>query len=287
LDHKFKEHLSAILNEQILGISSVSGGDINQAARLETSSCNYFIKWNDGPQALHMFQCEVQSLDDLAKTCCVNIPDVIICSSYEEKAYLLLEFVTSNNHPNNAELYQFGIDLANLHRVTKQYFGNKHDNYIGILNQVNSQIDTWDEFYITNRLQPQLEQAKRQTHLASLSQSSIDKFYKEVQALLIDLPSSLLHGDLWSGNYMISDKGSAYLVDPASYYGHREVDIAMSELFGGFGARFYDGYNHTYKISADYKNRKDIYQLYYLLVHLNIFGKQYEESCKDILCKFE
>lgn len=287
MDKIFIEHLSTEINELIVAVSPIPGGDINHAAHIQTEHNEYFIKWNDNPLALQMFLCESKSLNSIALANTISTPKVIKCSSIVGKAYLLLEYVSVSSSPSNADLFTFGTQLAELHKVNVNYFGFERDNYIGTLNQANTKSQHWDEFYISQRLQPQINLAKKQAYLSNTFQKTIDRFYSEISDLLEGMKPSLLHGDLWSGNYLISENGTGYLVDPASYYGHREVDLAMSELFGGFSPSFYEGYNNMFKISEDYTRRKEVYQLYYLLVHLNLFGKSYESSCESILSKFD
>ena len=286
MDIALKEHISDVLGEVILGASPMTGGDINHAVKVETKQDIYFVKWNDIPQSLAMLESEAFALQSLQNTQTIGIPNIIAVSSFENKAYLILQFIHSKQKPDSRDLVNFGRHLAKLHLVPTDYFGYPEDNFIGRLTQVNLKSDNWSEFYIKHRLHPQIATAKNSNHLSNISAESIDRLYVKIDALLKDTIPSLLHGDLWSGNYIIANNGQSYLIDPASYYGHAEVDLAMSELFGGFGEDFYIGYNDVKKISANYTHRREIYQLYYLLVHLNLFGRSYEESCARILRKF-
>ena len=287
MDVAFKAHLSEELDEQILGLSSISGGDINHAALIRTAGNDYFIKWNDSTNALSMLRAEAAALQIIANTKAIATPKIIICSSYNNTAYLLLEYIKPNPKPSGKDLFQFGVQLAYLHSHTAEDFGFENDNYIGSLPQSNRKDATWSQFYISQRLQPQLAIALNKNYLARISAQTIDCFLKKTDSLLADIYPSLLHGDLWNGNYIVSENGTSYLIDPASYFGHLEVDLAMTELFGGFGIDFYNGYYSVKKVEHGYPDRKEIYQLYYLLVHLNLFGRSYEDACCRILRKFD
>lgn len=287
MDVEFKNHLSVVLNTEIHSANSVTGGDINYAQSLETLSGKYFIKWNDTSQAGSMFDCEAHALKQIAATGAIRTPEVVYRGIFKNKAYLLLHFIDSCENISAQHLYDFGVQLAHLHSYSADYFGFQKDNYIGTLDQYNRVSDSWSEFYIEQRMIPQITLAKKKGFLSHITKQTIDRFFKEIIKLIYNLKPSLLHGDLWNGNFIIDKGGKAYLIDPASYYGHCEVDLAMSELFGNFGDSFYMGYNDTNKISKGYKERKSIYQLYYLLVHLNLFGVSYENACTRILSKFD
>ncbi len=287
MDVEFKNHLSVVLNTEIHSTNSLTGGDINYAHSLETSSGKYFIKWNDTTQAGGMFDSEAQAIKQIASTGAIRTPKIVSTGKFKNKAYLLLNFIDSCENISAQHLYDFGVQLAHLHRHPADYFGFQKDNYIGTLDQHNCVSDSWSEFYIEQRMIPQISLAKKKGFLRHITKQTIDGFYQEITKLFYNLKPSLLHGDLWNGNFIIDKKGKAYLIDPASYYGHCEVDLAMSELFGNFGDRFYVGYDNTNKISDGYKERKAIYQLYYLLVHLNLFGGSYENACTRILSKFD
>ena len=265
MDIALKEHISDVLGEAILGTSPMSGGDINYAVKVETKQNVYFVKWNDIPQALAMFESEAFALQSLQSTQTIRIPNVITVSSFENKAYLILQFIHSKHKPDSSDLGNFGRQLAKLHLAPADDFGYSENNFIGRLAQANPKSDNWSEFYIKYRLDSQLATAKNHGYLSDISAKGVEKFYTMVESLLKDATASLLHGDLWSGNYIIAENGESYLIDPASYHGHAEVDLAMTELFGGFGKDFYNGYNDVTKISTSFTDRKEIYQLYYLL----------------------
>ncbi len=282
MKNNLKSHLSSILNESILKIASVSGSDISQAYKIDTANRSYFLKTNTSPEALHMFQTEAYGLELIAKTNTIKTPQVLGCGRLEDAAFLVLEYIASKS-PSSEDFRLLGTQLAQLHQCTAEYFGLDRDNYIGRLPQSNTQHKTWTDFYTHERLVPQLELAK-QTGLLTTSECPNPPIIKNrLQPYFENVTPVLLHGDLWSGNYLISKTGAPYLIDPATYYGHNEVDIAMSQLFGGFGQSFYEAYFSVLPPDTYTSTRMEIYQLYYLLVHLNMFGRSYYASVSSIL----
>ncbi|WP_242157741.1 fructosamine kinase family protein [Aestuariivivens sediminis] len=277
-----KAHLSHILNNTIHNIIPVSGGDISSAYRIETAEGNYFLKSNTGKTALEMFQAEARGLECIAKTNTIRTPKVYACSSMGKNAFLLLEYIESKL-PSSQDFGNLGDQLAQLHHYTTAPFGLDHNNFIGSLPQSNPQKEHWADFYTEARLLPQLQLAK-QNHLLRPGECPTKETIRHtLEKPLQQVRPSLLHGDLWSGNYLISTSGIPYLIDPAVYYGDHEVDIAMSKLFGGFGKTFYDVYFDHMPTDRYTTTRIAIYQLYYLLVHLNLFGRSYHGSVVSIL----
>jgi fructosamine-3-kinase len=179
-----------------------------------------------------------------------------------------------------------GKQLANLHLNKSKTFGFNTDNFIGTLTQSNTTHQNWVDFYIEERLAPQLKIAVQKQLLSTVEVPETNTMKLKTTAFFKDVEPSLLHGDLWSGNYLIATNGTPYLIDPASYYGHSEVDIAMSLLFGGFGSSFYEAYHAVIHEETHTKARIELYQLYYLLVHLNLFGSSYYHSVKRIINKY-
>lgn len=285
MTNDLKSYLSNILNESITSISSVSGGDISQAYRINTITNSYFLKLNNTPEASKLSQTEAYGLQCISKTNTIKTPKVIVCDSFDDSAFLLLEFIASKS-PSAKDFKTLGEQLAKLHQCTSDDFGLNHDNFIGRLPQSNTQRNTWIDFYTHQRLIPQLELAKRKGLLQKGECPNSQHIKSKLQPLFIGIKPSLLHGDLWSGNYLISKDGTPYLIDPAIYYGHKEVDIAMSKLFGGFGEAFYEAYFSHFPTDEHTLVRIEIYQLYYLLVHLNMFGQSYYGSVSYILKKY-
>ncbi|WP_053990331.1 fructosamine kinase family protein [Mangrovimonas sp. TPBH4] len=277
-------YLSDQLNESILDFQSISGGDISQAYKLNTKHNSYFLKTNKSPKALDMFQKEALGLKLIAETNTISTPNVLHCSQLEDISLLLMEYIPAKT-PSSKDFKTLGEELGNLHKVSNNSFGFDSDNYIGSLHQSNKPTDTWIEFYVNERLFPQLQLAIQNQLLLDSECPSKEQMIEKLAPFFQNVVPSLLHGDLWSGNYLISQDGTPYLIDPAPYYGHHEVDIAMTKLFGGFAPEFYMAYYKKHPESSYTEDRISIYQLYYLLVHLNLFGKSYYSSVSHLLEK--
>jgi fructosamine-3-kinase len=284
MDATFQNHISSLLNEDILKVIPISGGDISKCFKIQTQKNSYFIKANRSQNALTMFQAEAFSLDLIRNTNTIKTPEVLFCDTFQEYSFLILEYIESKS-PSSLDFENLGIKLAELNQNTSDTFGLKQDNFIGSLFQSNKTSSSWFEFYTNQRLLPQLQLAKQKGLLSNNECPSEKIISEKLESLFLDVKPSLLHGDLWSGNYLISKDGTPYLIDPAIYYGHYEVDMAMSKLFGGFGESFYRAHSKYFPVTQKTSSRIEIYQLYYLMVHLNLFGKSYYDSVKSILKK--
>ena len=283
MDTSFINFLSEKLHTTIKSYRSVSGGDISNAYLIETSLERLFLKRNRNPNALDMFMAEKKGLETIAATKTIKTPNVIDIGKYNEHAYLLLEYIETKN-PTDKEMENFGFQLAELHNSQyDNHFGFPADNFIGRLHQSNKQHKTWIDFYIEERLQPQFDIALKLNLLSSREIPSKEHLHSNLKVYFNTIKPSLLHGDLWSGNYLISSNGEVYLIDPATYYGHHKVDIAMSKLFGSFSNSFYNAYQQVIPFDKNTDVRIELYQLYYLLAHLNMFGSSYYSSVKRIL----
>jgi len=279
------EQLSAIsqqLDIPILKYEPLSGGDISNAYLLHTSHKRYFLKTNASPQASTMFQVEKKGLAEIASTKTIATPKVFLCGQAEQVAYLLMEYIEPKR-PDQNDFEQLGRDLARLHSVSSNHFGWSRDNFIGSLPQSNQVHNNWNSFYVEERLLPQLQLAQQQSLLTQKEVPTKATILAKGASLFKNISSVLLHGDLWSGNFLIASNGTPYLIDPAVYYGHAEVDIAMTRLFGGFDSAFYQSYYDVHPLKEGAKQRQDWYQLYYLLVHLNLFGTSYYTAVSRIL----
>lgn len=285
MDSLFKTYLSKHLDQPITAIKSIAGGDISLAYKIETSSQNYFLKVNSNQEASPMFQAERRGLETIAKTNTINVPHVYFCGSFKGNAFLLMEFIESKL-PDHEDFFQLGKKLAELHQHHAETFGLNHDNFIGTLPQNNHQHKTWTEFYINERLLPQLEISQKLKRLSHQDLPNKKVMTERLGELFSGITPSLVHGDLWNGNFLISKDGVPFLIDPAIGYAHYEVDLAMSRLFGGFGDSFYEAHANYFPLTAHQQQRMEIYQLYYLLVHLNLFGRPYYPSVKTILDKY-
>ncbi len=285
ISKEFSEYLSNLIGSNINKIQSVSGGDISAAFLLQTNQNNYFLKVNSKPWALDMFKAEAKGLKAILNSNAIATPNVIAFNTFGNEAFLLMDYVETKR-ASSTDLEIFGRQLAHLHLVTSNEFGFDDNNFIGSLHQSNKKHKTWNDFYIEERLITQLQLAETRGLLKHSEILKTELMKNICNDYFKDIRPSLLHGDLWSGNYFISLGGMPILIDPAVYFGHSEVDIAMSKLFGGFGATFYQAYHEIIPEDEFTKNRIELYQLYYLLVHLNLFGRSYYGSVKSILNKY-
>ncbi len=283
--HQLINYISAQLNLEILSFCSIGGGDISSAYLLETCKQKLFLKVNSKPFAKTMFLTEQKGLQAIENTKTIAVPHVYLVDEVGGKAFLLMGFVESKG-TTGQDYRRLGQNLAKLHLCTEDYFGFSSDNFIGSLPQSNTANNDWAEFYWHERILPQLKLAKQDGLLETEFIPVKEKAIKVFQQVFGEVKPSLLHGDLWGGNYLISTDGTPYLIDPAVYYGHSMVDIAMSKLFDGFGAEFYNAYHEIIPKPAYYQEQIELYQLYYLLVHLNLFGRSYRGSVVDILGRY-
>jgi fructosamine-3-kinase len=275
---------------QLLGSSAqraapVSGGDINEAYRLETAHGPVFLKLNRSPQALAMFEDEARGLALLGTPGALAVPAVLGTGEAGGAAFLLLEHIQEG--PRRTGFWRdFGSGLAQLHRTTQAHFGLDHDNFIGSLPQRNRTHPDWPGFYAQERLWPQLGQARSLGLLQQEDEQMLSRLCTRLTELCPGEPPALIHGDLWSGNFLAGSAGQPFLIDPSVGYAHREMDLAMSRLFGGFAPEFYRAYHEAYPLAPGLEERLEAYQLYYLLVHVNLFGQGYVPGVRRILRRY-
>jgi fructosamine-3-kinase len=281
-DH-IAQQLSAHFNQlvQVEDQQQIFGGDINQTFHLRTNIGSFFLKLNkDSFQ--DMFEKEFHGLQLLHQTNRIKIPQPVIHDNVESSIFLVTEFIHKGNLAKN--FWQtFAQQLAALHQHTNNMFGLAADNYIGSLHQRNNFCDSWAEFYATQRILPLTELAFNTNKFSSQEIQMIEKLCTRFNDLFPKEKPSLLHGDLWSGNFMCDQQGLPVLYDPAVYYGNREMDIAMSLLFGGFDKTFYVHYNEAFALQRGWERRVKLCQLYPLLVHLILFGGHYYNSLLEIV----
>jgi fructosamine-3-kinase len=282
MDSELKKRIEKLIGSNVVTHTTLSGGDISNAIKVQTNSGYYFIKQNSGHQAHAMFLAEAKGIDLLRQTMTFNIPQIIAIDPH----FLILEFVQAGNSTNNY-WEQAGISLAKLHKTTSSHFGLDHDNFIGSLPQLNDQHDTWSAFYSDCRLIPQFERAIEGGFFNQSDKTKFEHLIQQLPEILPEEPPSLIHGDLWSGNIFSDENARPILIDPAVCYAHREMDIAMSLLFGGFNQTFYNAYQNEYPLLSDWRERTQLYQLYYLLVHVNLFGRAYVSSCREIINNYQ
>lgn len=265
----------------IRSVASVGGGCINHGARIQTDDDSvYFLKWNaSAPEGL--FSAEWDGLEALGAVSSIRVPEpVAVSADGESPAWLLMEYVSPGRPAPDFDA-RLGRGLANLHRSGGGgSFGWHRGNWIGSLPQDNAPHASWAEFWRDRRLMPQLEDALRRGHFRGGARGELERLIDLVPSALSDIGEErchLLHGDLWNGNVFACGNGQPTLIDPAVYRGHGEVDLAMSELFGGFGRDFFTAYDEVITIPLEYRAfRRALYQLFYLLVHVNLFGASYE-----------
>jgi len=273
-------------HSSIQSVLPLSGGDINRAYRIKTPIGNYFAKVNDSPVATSMFLAESNGLDVWRNALgAAHVPQTFLVGNVRGEGFLLMEWIDTSDKYDVPQQEALGRLLASLHRQQANAYGLDHDNFIGTLPQNNSFSTDWTDFFIEQRLQKQLDMAGQ-----TLKGTDLRKKFDHLFSRLADLyPSerpSLLHGDLWSGNYLIDQTRKPVFIDPAVYYGLREVDIAMTKLFGGFPERFYDAYNESYPLQHGWEERVDLWNLYPLLVHLNLFGSSYLRAIENRIAPY-
>lgn len=267
---------------QQTNISSIGGGCINSAYRLDTHAQSYFIKVNS-PQLSAMFEAEAQGLQEMNAINTVRVPKVICYGVADGHSYLALEHIALGSLRGKA-FALLGQQLAQLHQQQQPYFGWHMDNTIGSTPQINHRQHDWLTFWQQERLGKQLAFAAKNGFGGRL-QTQGEKLLVSLDKLLQghEPHPSLLHGDLWGGNAAADDLGNPVIFDPACYYGDREADLAMTELFGGFGGDFFAAYNDVYPVDSDYQMRKTLYNLYHIINHLNLFGGGYLGQAESMI----
>ena len=256
----------------------LAGGDSNEVYLLKCTQRELVIKLNVAAHFPSMFAAEANGLQLLKNSKSFRIPEVVAFGALNNKSYLLLEYIPTSQD-SRVFCTQFAEQLSLLHQTTAAQFGLDHDNFIGSLPQYNTQNKTASEFFILQRLEPQFKLAYNN----GFKFTALDILYKNISEIIPDEPPSLIHGDLWNGNYLLSQTQEAILIDPAVAFAPREMDLAMMRLFGGFPENIFSIYNEIFPLEANYKSRISLFQLYYLLVHLNLFGKIYQSQVVNIL----
>jgi len=275
------------LGQAVRSAAPVNGGDINDAYELGLADGrSVFLKTN-ARAPLTMFAAEAEGLEFLRAARALRVPEVLaVSSAAETEPYLLLEFIRSARRRSQFDA-ELGRGLSDLHRFGAKGFGFATSNFIGRLAQENGTHSNWPEFYREQRLEPQLRAAEA----AGLASLALRRKFERLFSLLPELVGepeapARLHGDLWSGNVLVDEHGQPCLIDPAVYGGHREVDLAMMRLFGGFSERVFAAYAEAFPLSAGHAERVQLYQLYPLLVHLNSFGGGYRASVEQALSAY-
>ena len=263
-------------------LTSVGGGSINTAYQLTANNQSYFIKLNL-PSLVAMFEAEALGLEEMRALKCIRIPEVICFGETEEHSFIVLEYIELGSLRGQASK-RLGVQLAQLHHHVQPFFGWHIENTIGSTPQHNAQSHDWLNFWQQQRLAKQLMFARNNGFTGRIQErgqqliAQLSVFFDNYSP-----EPALLHGDLWSGNAASDPQGNPVIFDPACYYGDRETDIAMTELFGGFGQDFYAAYQAEYPLDSGYKTRKTLYNLYHILNHLNLFGGGYLSQSENMI----
>jgi len=281
LEKKLNE--SGAVSGKIIQLLTVGGGDINEAYSIQTNQKNYFIKLNQPDRYPGMFEAEKKGLELLLDKSDFSIPQPLLVGEFPEYRFILMEWVEMQSHGN---WQLFGRTLAALHKRTNTQFGLDNQNYIGSLFQDNSFELSWSEFYINRRLHPLCKKAFDKGQLERTTLKAFENLYRRLDEIYPVEPPALLHGDLWGGNRAFTSDEKPCIYDPAVYYGHREMDLAMTRLFGGFPDEMYRAYHQNYPLEPGWEERIPIGQLYPLLVHVILFGGGYAGQVDSIVRKF-
>lgn len=281
LDFIIQKEIENFCQSKIIEIIPVSGGCINSAFQVKTENKQtFFLKVNHSAPD-KMFEREANGLSELKKSNAIIVPDVIKASNN----FLILEFIKGGN--KGRKFWQdFGQRFAILHKFTSKKIGFYEDNYLGSNIQINSSysLKNWAEFFYENRILFQFRLSEKNNLADKTLRHGIKELEKIIHKILdIRVVPSLLHGDLWAGNFLVDQTGNPCLIDPAVYYGHREVDLAMTKLFSGFSNEFYESYNEEFPLEDGYEYRENIYKLYHVLNHLNLFGLSYYRQAISLI----
>lgn len=268
---------------------TIGGGCIAHATRIETERGRFFLKWAEG-EAGRTFEAEAAGLCALGVArSSLLVPEPIAAENVGlGPGFLLMEWI-EHGAARGAFWTDFGRGLAAMHRHTAEdgHYGFDRDNFIGRTPQRNGWAAAWPDFFRSRRLEPQIGWAREAGRWRAVWTPLADRLLDCLGDLLpLTPPASILHGDLWSGNFLATADGRAALIDPATYYGHRETDLALTELFGGFDNRFYGAYREAWPLEAGYAERREVYNLYHLLNHLNLFGAGYASGVERVLKRF-
>lgn len=269
--------LSQKLNSPVSNIDfiSIGGGSINDTYKITINqSQHFFCKINSAKKFPSLFIKEKNGLGLLAKQNIIRTPSIIVCEETESEQTLILEWIEQGL--KTKKFWEiFGGELAKLHHVSNNFFGLEEDNYMGALHQSNSPSNNWVYFFILQRLEPQIKSAVDNNLLEQKHVLQFQNLYKFLSEIFPEENPSLLHGDLWSGNFLCDENSNPVLIDPAVYFGNRHIDLGMTTLFAGFDKTFYDSYHHYFPLPQNHRQIWDLCNLYPLLIHLNLFGRSY------------
>ncbi len=282
-----EEELSTKESKQvhINAFRAASGGCINKGGTINTSAGVFFVKWNNKRRFPGMFEAEKKGLKLLYDTDAIRIPKAIIVGESGDLMYIVMENIKVNaRKPDYWTM--LGVKLAKLHSHKAKKFGLDQDNFIGSLAQSNRTHTDWVEFFITERLAKQIEIALNKGAISSTTVKQFDQLYTRFENFFPKESPVLIHGDLWSGNLITDDLGEPCLIDPAVYYAHREIELSMTKLFGGFDTEFYRSYHEVMPLESGFEERVEVYNLYPLMVHVNLFGGHFLQEAEFILKRY-
>jgi fructosamine-3-kinase len=284
-----KQVLTLDPKEEIISIKEVSGGDIGRSYYVETTEHKYFVKYRTDLSSL-VFQREAEGLALLWEAGAVAVPEIFYAGGIPGKdgGMIVLEWIeTGPSSQTMEEALGRGIGELHQRRSPNGKFGLEKDNYIGLLPQPNGWCETWTDYYLQRRLLPMIQLAEERGRLTAERRRRLMRLADSLDRWIpAKTEPSLLHGDLWHGNWIAGTNGQPYLIDPAVFYGDREYEMAFTELFGAFSSRFYAAYKESYPLLPEYEERRPLYQLYYLLVHLIMFGESYGSSVDRVLVRY-
>ena len=279
-----KKIIEERLSVNVLSVTPLSGGDINEVLHLKTSQGEYVVKCNSRESYPEMFAKEAKGLK-LIFTHGFNTPSVVDTFTNGAHQFLILDYI-STEKASKTFWIRFANQLSLLHQNSNEFFGLDDNNFIGSLPQNNQRSATWEEFFIQARLKPLIKISFDRGLLNRSHLDMFDSLFTKLKELIPIEHPALLHGDLWSGNILCGTNQQPVLIDPAVYYGHREVDISMTRMFGGFDPVFLEYYNDLYPLEKGWENRIAIHNLYPNLVHLILFGRSYLGSIESLIKKF-
>lgn len=287
----FLKHIEAVASNlvgrgfRISNILPVHGGDINKSFHIQGNQQSFFLKVNDAERFPNLFVLEQAGLKLLKKVGGAVIPTLLAAGQFQQDAFLLMSWIEQGESTTAAQA-NLGRTLAFVHKNTQDFYGLEYNNYLGSLPQSNIAHAIWADFFIEERLKKQLERSAANGMADPALLSKFESLFLKIPDLFPTEVPALLHGDLWNGNYILDNKATPYLIDPAVYYGHREMDLALTKLFGGFEQSFYDAYQEVFPLEKDWQDRSDLCNLYSLLFHANVFGRSYMKQVEVILNRY-
>ena len=278
----FRQHIENLLGQKISLAHVLSSGDSNQVICLNNL---FVLKINRAANGSSVLTSEREGLNQLTHFQLINTPRILHYGLFESHSFIITDYIRSSQ-PTPLFWENFGTQLAQLHMEQAEIYGHGKPNFIGSLSQSNNQHTTWASFFKEERLRPQLTLAIDQGHLLNKDEELFYSVFKRLSSILPNDKASPIHGDLWNGNFICAKNETPYLIDPSFAIAHREMDIAMSLLFGGFDDLFYNAYNTVFPLEKEWKSRMSLLQIYYLLVHLNLFGSSYYNMTLSQLKKY-